>query len=127
MEIPITIVTTGVLGLMFLVHTVRVIMARSATEVSLGDGGNQTTLRLIRTHGNFAEYIPLLLIILLLLEVQGVSAIILQMYAGVVICGRFLHAYGIVQNVFWARVVGMIGTMTALGLGSIGIILLGLG
>jgi uncharacterized protein len=128
--LPITFITTGILGLLFLVHTIRVIAARGAENgPALGDGGSEAMERKIRTHGNFAEYVPLLIIILFLLESVGVGTLYLVCYAAMVVLGRVIHAYGLlpVGGVLAARIIGMMLTMTALGFGSIGLILLSLG
>ncbi|MFM2424226.1 MAG: hypothetical protein RLZZ70_617 [Candidatus Parcubacteria bacterium] len=128
--LPITFITTGILGLLFLVHTIRVISARSAEGgPALGDGGSEAVERKIRTHGNFAEYIPFLLFVLFLLESVGVATLYLVVYATMLVLGRVIHAYGLlpVGGILWARIVGMIFTMTALALGSLGLILLATG
>ncbi len=125
MEITITLITTGILGLIFMFHTVRVIIARDKTNTSLGDGGNNDNLKKIRTHANFAEYIPLLLFILLLLEIKGVGTTYLYIYSTLLIAGRILHAHGILGQKLWSRVVGMIFTMTLLTIGSLYLIFIG--
>ncbi|MCU0678387.1 MAG: MAPEG family protein [Candidatus Pacebacteria bacterium] len=127
--VPITFITTGILGLLYLLHTVRVISARSADDgPALGDGGSEAMERKIRTHGNFAEYIPFLLFVLFLLETVGVAQGLLIAYAVLLVLGRVIHAYGLlpIGGVLWARIVGMVMTITVLGLGSVGLLVMGL-
>jgi hypothetical protein len=128
MEIPITIVTTGVLGIIFFVHSLRTIKARAVTKTSLGDGGNDVMARRIRIHGNFAEYVPLLMVILLLLEVSQIPSLVLIGFASAVVAGRGLHCYGLYspETPMWARVIGMQLTLWPLLLGSITLLYVGL-
>ena len=126
MEIPITLLSTGILGILFFIHSLRTIKGRSITETSLGDGGDELMTRRIRIHGNFAEYIPLLLIILLLLEVSKVGIVLLVTFAASIILGRLLHFYGLYskETPFWARIAGMQLTLWPLLLGSVYLILI---
>lgn len=121
-----TILYTGVLGIIFFIHSLRTINARRTTKTSLGDGGDDLMLRRIRTHGNFAEYIPIVLIILLLLEQQEVNYVLLHMYGVVVVVGRLLHAYGLhsPETPGWARMLGMQFTLWPLIVGSISLLVL---
>ncbi|MFM2340288.1 MAG: hypothetical protein RLZZ360_924 [Candidatus Parcubacteria bacterium] len=128
MEIPFTLVTTGVLALIFFTHSLRTINARRDTKTNLGDGGNDIMLRRIRTHGNFAEYVPFLMFILFLLETQGVPVLFLGAFALAVVLGRLLHAYGLYSPATpgVARVLGMQLTLWPLILGGMYLIYLGL-
>ena len=127
MEIPVTIVTTGILGLLFFVHSVRVINARVKTHTNLGDGGNDLMIRRIRIHGNFAEYIPLLLVMMLLLELMRVNKYVLVTMAVSIILGRLCHFYGLYSKTTpgLARVLGMQLTLWPLVLASGYLIFLG--
>ncbi len=129
MYVPITMITTGILGLLFLWHASRIIKVRASLKLGLGDGGEESMVRKIRTHANFAEYTPLLLVMLLLLEIANLPAALLWGFAALIIGGRMVHAYGMlpVGGIMWARTAGMVATLTALGLGSVGLILRGLG
>lgn len=128
MEIPITIMTTGVLGLIFFVHSIRTIKGRVQTKTNLGDGGLDLMARRIRIHGNFAEYVPLLLFILMLLETKNAHPLFITGFAIAVVAGRLFHAYGLYskETPGWARVCGMQLTLWPLLLGSIYLLYLGL-
>lgn len=128
MDLPITFITTGILGLLFFTHTVRVIMMRDGKNISLGDGNDETMLRRVRTHGNFTEYVPFLLVSLLLLESAAVSQGLLMAYSASLILGRIIHAMGILPagGVLWARIVGTLLTLTPLVVGSVGLLILAL-
>ncbi len=74
MYVPITMITTGILGLLFLWHASRIIKVRASLKLGLGDGGEESMVRKIRTHPNFAEYTPLPLVVLLLLQIANLPA-----------------------------------------------------
>jgi uncharacterized membrane protein YecN with MAPEG domain len=83
--------TAGLLGLWFLVLTYRTIKARqtgSDTEL------NKTRLeRRIRGHGNFAEFTPMILLLIGLAEVGGANAYVLWACAALLVVGRIMHGY----------------------------------
>ena len=61
----ITLLYAGLLAIWFLVLSIRVIQGRMGPgNPSLGDGGNPVMLRRIRGHANFAEYVPLILLLM---------------------------------------------------------------
>ena len=121
METQITLITTGILGILFFIHSIRTIAGRKLTKTNLGDGGTDLMVRRIRIHGNFAEYIPFLLLVLLLLEIRQTATSALVAYASMLIVGRVLHFYGLYsqESPMWARVSGMHLTLWPLLVGSI--------
>ncbi|HMW46880.1 MAG TPA: MAPEG family protein, partial [Cellvibrionaceae bacterium] len=56
----------GVLALLYMVLTFRTIYLRGKFKAALGDGKQELLQRAIRVHGNFNEYVPLGLVLLLL-------------------------------------------------------------
>ena len=60
---PITALYAALLTALFVALSVRVVAARRGSGAALGDGGNPDLLRRIRVQGNFAEYVPLALIL----------------------------------------------------------------
>lgn len=94
----ITALYAALLGLLFLLLSFRVSKHRLAGHVSLGDGNNPDLAQAIRAHGNFAEYVPLALILLGLAEAQGAAAsLVLHVIGGSLLLGRLLHAWGMSQ------------------------------
>ncbi len=107
--LPITSLTAGALTLLLLVLTVLVSKQRGKVKVSLGDGGDKTLLKRIRAFGNFTEYAPIGLILLALIEYNGVSAMIVWTLALLLLGGRLLHALGMyVKPLGLGRLIGMI-------------------
>ncbi len=87
--------------------TLRVIRYRRSKRVSLGLDGNDELLYRVRAHGNFMEYTPLFLIILLMAELQGLGQTTLFIFAGVFIVARHIHAVAVLQNKVKLRFPGM--------------------
>ncbi len=67
----------------------RVIQKRD--KVSLGDGGDPHLLRRIRGHANFAEYVPLILLMIGMLELGGMRAWVLHLLGATLLLARVLH------------------------------------
>ena len=52
-------------------------------------------LRRARAHANFAEYVPLALVLMALVELQEGSTWTLHLIGALIIAGRLIHAFGI--------------------------------
>ena len=119
----ITPLYAGLLALLFLVLTFRVIGYRRSRRLNLGDHGDKEMLKRIRAHGNFAEYTPLGLLLLLLAELQGAPALALHLTGIALLAGRIAHAYGVStspQN--YGRQIGMLLTLGMIALTALGVI-----
>ncbi len=92
--LPITLGTASILTLVCIVLVARVGQARAVHKVSLGDGGAQDLIVRIRTHANFVEFVPLLLIVMGLLEMGGANRMFLAAFGGLLILFRIFHAIG---------------------------------
>jgi len=90
----VTPLYAGLLALWFLVLTWRVIQRRGK-GTWIGDGGDQALLRVIRGHANFAEYVPLALLMLGFLEVSRFSIYVLHALGIVLLVARLLHGYAL--------------------------------
>ena len=88
----------AVLGLIFIVLSARVVVARRQFRVRLGSGGHEILERRIRVQGNFAEYVPLTIILLTFLELYGASRWLVHALCIALILGRCLHAYCVSQT-----------------------------
>lgn len=114
MPLPITSITAAVAAIMLIVLGALAGMQRSKTGTLLGTGTDETLLRRIRAHGNFTEYVPVALIVLALSELAGHGSTILWVMAGLLIIGRSLHAYAILNGMLWPRGVGMLMTFASM-------------
>ena len=106
----------GLISLIFVALSFRVISFRRQANVALGDGGNNALTRRLRVHGNFAEYVPLAIILMALAELQGQPAMILHVMGTSLIAGRLLHAFGVSREPedYRLRVTGMVLTLSVL-------------
>ena len=88
----ITPIYAALLGILFCVLSLNVVRARRAAGIGLGDGGDATLSRRIRAHGNFAEYVPLSLILILLIEEAGANPTFVHGINIALLAGRIMHA-----------------------------------
>ena len=95
LSVPITLITVALLAILNLGISIYVARRRVQTKVSLGDGGNDAMLQATRMHGNFTEYVPIALIMMLAIEVAGGPAWLLHVTGDTLLLGRLLHAYGL--------------------------------
>ncbi len=92
---PITALWAAILGILSLALAGRVVQARSSENVIFGDGSSIVLQQRIRVHANFVEYVPLALLLLLLLEVNSESSLLINVLGGSLVLGRLLHAFGL--------------------------------
>lgn len=116
MHTPISLYTALALLPLYLFLSIRVIRFRQKHNVSIGDGGHTLLFRRIRAHGNFAEYAPLGLLLILLLELNGGCTKSILLPAMCLVVGRFFHATALSLSLapLWVRVTGMALTFASL-------------
>ena len=124
----VTAFYAGLLGLWLMVLSVRVIQGRRK-GFHLGDGGDAGMLRLMRGHANFAEYTPMILVLLGIAELQGLSVALVHLIGGSLLLGRLLHGYAFsfTDNFPFGRLVGTVLTFTSLIVASVALLWLSLG
>lgn len=94
MILPITLTIAGAAALLNIWLAGRVSRLRRAFKVSVGDGGNEAVLRRMRAHANYAENMPIVLILLGLIELAGGDRRILWAAGIAFIFARIAHALG---------------------------------
>lgn len=90
-----TAIYAAVLGLLGAILTVNVIVNRAKHNVLQGDGGVPALTQAIRAHCNFAEQVPLALIVVGLAEAFGYRSMIIHGLGVVLLVGRLLSAWGL--------------------------------
>lgn len=90
----VTPIYAGLIALLFLVLSFRVVLGRRAHKVSYGDGGNKDLLKRMRAQANCAEYAPVGVILLLMAELQRMPPWLVHAAGATLLAGRLLHAYG---------------------------------
>jgi len=118
--IPITILYAGLFGLLAVFLSVRVSFARARLDVEFGDGGDAGLQTRIRVFGNFSEYVPLMLVLFLVLELAHTREILLHAIGLSLLAMRVLHAVSLKVDkkpVPWRRMgrfVSALGTLLIL-------------
>ena len=125
--LAVTPIYAGLLAFLYLFLTFSVIRLRRQKALSLGDGGDAAFLRRMRGHGNFAEYVPMALILMALAELGGASGLLLNGIGALLLAGRLVHGWCFLftDRNLSARVAGMV--MTLIAIGSAGAACLGVG
>lgn len=90
----ITALYAGLLGLMSIGIAVAVGRVRGSTGISIGDGGNLELIAAMRRHANFVEFVPLSLILIGLLELNGVGSTAIHALGAGLVFARLCHAVG---------------------------------
>lgn len=113
----ITGLHAGVLALIYLGLSLRVVRLRMAMRQPLGDGGHQRLQLAVRMHGHFAEYVPLALLLMLLMELARTPAAVLHGYGLALLTSRVLHLVGLArtpETMGW-RLAAMVLTVHLIG------------
>ena len=109
----------AVLGLIYTVLSMRVVLLRRGNRIGFGDGDNATLRAAIRAHAHFAEYVPIIILMVAALELFGTAAVQLHMLLGGLVVSRLLHPLGLhakpgTTQFFVGRVLGMTLTLFVL-------------
>ncbi len=119
----ITSLYASLFAFMFVGLSIYVIKGRRRYKIPLGDAGEYAMRQRMRAHGNFAEYTPFFVVLLALVEYQGLPFYAVHALGLLFLFGRINHAYGLgyaerleggkLQNVKY-RIRGMVCTFIAL-------------
>jgi uncharacterized membrane protein YecN with MAPEG domain len=88
----------AILGLFAAVLTVRVILNRVKTGIQAADGGNAALGQAIRAHANFAEHVPLALLLIVLAEAAGTPAGFVHALGAALLLARLASAWGLSRS-----------------------------
>lgn len=112
----VTLLYAGLSALLLLVLSWRVVRLRRTLRIGLGDGGSADLQRAIRVHGNFLEYAPITLLLIALLEFNGLAAMWLHAAGAALLVFRGLHAFGLSRSTgtSFGRFAGTLGTWVLL-------------
>jgi uncharacterized membrane protein YecN with MAPEG domain len=106
----------SIFALLFVALSVRTLRMRRRLQIAIGDAGDQAMLRAMRVHSNFAEYVPISLLLLYFAEIGGANPGLVHLLALCLLAGRLSHAFGVsqVKEDYRFRVFGMAMTFTTL-------------
>lgn len=97
MYLPVTTLYASLLGLILIFLSARVSRNRRRAKVSLGHGDDELLEKAARAQGNFIEYVPIALILLMLLELETSQMWLMHVLGAMLLLGRILHAWGVMQ------------------------------
>ena len=100
-------------ALILIFLTFRVIGLRRSKKVAFGDGGVPELVHAIRAHGNFIEYVPVTLLLILIVELIGGARGTVHGLGAMLIAARLFHLWGVlpVNGPFFGRAIGIVLTM----------------
>ncbi len=103
----------------------RTIRLRRRYRVAIGDGRNTLLQRAMRVNANFAEYVPLALLLIYFVELHDGPRLHIHLLGIALLCGRLLHAWGVSQERedFRYRTAGMALTFSVMLIASMLILL----
>jgi uncharacterized membrane protein YecN with MAPEG domain len=94
MTLSITALYAGILALILIALAINVTVHRVKLQVPLGDGGKPQMRRMIRLHGNAAEYIPLAIVLMGIYELNAGSHTALHVIGIALVAGRAVQTWG---------------------------------
>ena len=95
----VTPLYAAIFGLVFVALSVRTLWLRRKLGVALGDGDKPVLMKATRAHANFAEYVPISLLLVFFLETRTDAALWVHVLCIALLIGRIIHAYGVSQLV----------------------------
>lgn len=98
MTFPITSLYVLPLIAIFVLLFIRVSSRRTELKASIGHADDQSLHERIRHHGNFVEWVPFVLILMLLAEANGGNSIAIHSAGGFLVLGRVLHPFGLTAD-----------------------------
>ncbi len=94
MILPITLTIAGAAAILHIWLSLRVSRLRRPLKIGVGDGGNEALTRRMRAHGNFAENMPIFLILLGFVELATGGDLWLWGAGLLFVLARIAHAFG---------------------------------
>jgi uncharacterized membrane protein YecN with MAPEG domain len=110
----ITALYAGLLGLLSTYLAFRTGSTRGRKGIVIGDGGDREMLLEMRRHANFVEYVPLALVLIMLLEMEGVRPLAIHALGATLVVGRVAHAAGLQADTMKSPLRAVGATFTAL-------------
>lgn len=118
MSVSITAFYLSLLGLLYIVLAYRIIKLRYFYKTGIGDGGFEPLAQAIRVHGNFAEYTPIVILLLAFAEMNGSLPILIHLVGAAFFIGRVMHCIAITNSTGPSqfRFVGMMSSFIAIAI-----------
>ncbi|MTD25635.1 MAPEG family protein [Erwinia sorbitola] len=101
-----------IIGMLFIIKfSLDVVRLRRQYRISIGDGGVSDLQLAIRIHGNAVENIPIAVLLLVMMEMNGADIWMLHLLGLFFFFGRLMHSYGLSSRTLLWRRNGMILTL----------------
>ena len=84
----------AVLALVYAALAINVVRLRRQNLAAFGDAGNPSLRSAIRAHGHFAEYVPVIALMVAMLEMSGMPGWRVHLLMGALLISRLLHPFG---------------------------------
>ncbi|WP_260582836.1 MAPEG family protein [Sphingopyxis sp. PET50] len=95
MTLPVTAFVAAVCALLLLATAIDTVRQRLRLGAAFGDHGDAKLISASRAHGNLAEYAPIVVILLGLLESARANHMALMVIGAVFLIGRVAHVVGL--------------------------------
>ncbi len=93
MTLQITATYAAILAIYFVILSNIVSIKRGKLKTPVGDGGHLGLSVIIRRHANFAEAVPIALIVMALAEAGGLTAMWMQSLGLLLLAARLIHPF----------------------------------
>lgn len=98
MSVAISGLYISITAILVVMFAMRVIQLRRKHKIGLGSSGNEELRLANRVHANLVENAPMAMILLLVAEINDLSAIYLHLLGVTWVIGRILHAIGLTKG-----------------------------
>jgi uncharacterized protein len=121
MPILVTSLYAGLLAIICIALSMPVGLMRGKKQIALGDHSDPEMIVAIRRHANFTEYVPLALVLIALVELNGGPKTLIHALGAVLVVARIVHPFGLdAKNLNkWQRIAGTAATLIVLGAAAI--------
>ncbi len=118
MTFPITTGYAIALAILMLMLWINVTRTRGALKISIGDGDQVVLHERMRRHGNFIEWVPFAVLLMMLAEAAGAGAAWLHAAGAILLVSRLLHPFGLHADnpTHPLRIIGNSGSILALAI-----------
>ena len=110
----VTALYGALLALLFMALSLWVVIGRVKLRVHHGDGGEDQLNRRIRAQGNFAEYVPFILLLAALLETSGAGRTTIHGLLAPLLVARIAHPVGMLAPVASVQQFALRGASTVI-------------
>ena len=95
MTLPVTAFVAAICALLLLATAIDTVRQRLRLKAAFGDHGDAKLISASRSHGNLAEYAPITVILLGLLETARANHMALMVIGAIFLVGRVAHVIGL--------------------------------